>query len=226
MDSMPEMDGFPTLGAVITGDIIGSTRYTAEQRLQIRKVLLRCGEMQHLPYPVQVFQGDSWQLYITKPAGVLRTAVLMRAGLLALLPGMKVLSRMSLAVGMVDSAGESGDGEAYILSGRNLEKITRKSPSKMVITLGESFRLPVVQVESIQVILTGLDFITSRWTYLQAYAIMQVILGEEVDSIGSSWPAGPISKRAVDQHLQRAGWNAISSAIQYFETTIQSFLEK
>lgn len=116
--------------AVLTGDLIASTRAPPEA---VDKAMAALAEA-----AAQIstwagndtrftrFRGDGWQIYIANQALVLRATLLLLAKLRATGGGLK--TRLSVAVGTIDRLGDQGlagaTGEAFSLSGRNLDEMT------------------------------------------------------------------------------------------------------
>lgn len=229
------LPGDVQIGAVITGDIVRSTGYSVAQREKIRSAIPSI--MQALaaqpdyqavmPVPVQVFRGDSWQFLTTRPETALRVALYLRAVFLSgAISSLKVKSKMSIAVGAVyytQGKNSSGDGPAYMLSGQNLDQITRKSTSKLVFDVANPVTLPAPVLEGLRVICTGLDFISSGWTPAQARAIGQALLGGTSAQIAGKWGENGVTSRTIDRHLYRGGWGYLQHALIYFEDTLSGF---
>jgi hypothetical protein len=213
------------VGAVITGDIIRSSKFSVEQREEIRqtlgqsiKNLSQTGRFQKaLPFPVQVFRGDSWQALITDPALAVRMALYIRASLKADLPKFKVNTRMSIGVGRIHRMDTFGDGEAYILSGKGLDGITQKSKSQVVFLMEEGLPNQSMIEPAVMAILPAIDFISSSWTAKQALAVKGALLNWDANEITANWPKGLIVHRSVEIHFNRSGWGEIDSALTYIE---------
>ena len=68
-----------------------------------------------------------------------------------------------------------------------------------------------------------IDVLALDWTVRQAQAVAGALWGWTQERIGESWPQGAISQQAVGQHLDRAGWGGVESALQFFEQTLASY---
>jgi hypothetical protein len=214
------------VGAVITGDIIRSSKFSVEQREEIRqtldqsiKNLSQTGRFQKtLPFPVQVFRGDSWQVLISDPTLAVRMALYIRASLKADLPKYKVNTRMSIGVGHIHRLDSFGDGEAYILSGKGLDGITQKSKSQVVFLMEEGLPDQPMIEPAVMAILPAIDFMSSSWTAKQALAVKGGLLGWSADEIAAKWPEGMVLSRSLDKHFARSGWGEIESALIFIES--------
>ena len=117
--------------AVITGDIINSTRIRAERRtLLIDSILRVADELKILsPLQIEMFRGDSFQVVVDEPEEALRIAILLRAGLKCSTPlecGSAWDARIALGVGEISYGADKivmSDGEAFHFSGRELDGI-------------------------------------------------------------------------------------------------------
>lgn len=117
---------------VITGDIIGSTSFAMAERAEmldcIAKTLDEIGQAHTLRY--EFFRGDGVQIVVDEATEALLVGVLLRAGLRRRKESWDI--RLSVGVGKVEyMAGDVrvSDGEAFRLSGRELDKMGRSSLS-------------------------------------------------------------------------------------------------
>ena len=75
--------------AVLTGDIIGSSRLRSHQLESVRSALTRAmGAVRRwkrglVKGRTEFFRGDGWQVVLTDPAMAMRVAIFLRASLLA-----------------------------------------------------------------------------------------------------------------------------------------------
>jgi hypothetical protein len=123
--------------AVITGDIVSSTKFPETERLKLHDVMVQGGETLcrifplAMPWNLEIFRGDSWQLVVTDPSLSLRIALFYRAFLRAHLEEFKVDSRLAIALGTIDfiphNRISAGDGQAFQKSGHLLEKMPKHS---------------------------------------------------------------------------------------------------
>lgn len=221
--------------AVLTGDIIRSTRYSLEERKIIRETIHQISNLLRadsataslVPVPIRIFSGDSWQLLITSPAKSLWVGLLLRALLRSnsQIPG--VDTRFSIGIGeVVTTPGgiSSGDGEAFILSGRGLALPNRRKKENMTFSL--SPRLDISPgAEALRAILELIDALVLGWTNKQALAVSGALRGWKSDEIAARWPVGrPISRRMANHHLSKANWDAIQAGLKAYEAVILDLL--
>ena len=205
------------LGAIITGDIVNSTKLTVEEReLMLRNLQL----IPEVLAPVQnvsieIFRGDSFQLGISKTESALRCALAIRALLRShKVDGSKVLdARVAIGIGTLDyesDALSTSDGEAYRLSGRLLDNMNKsrlgiKTPWHEV---NEELELPTAFA----------DDIVSSWSHNQSKIILLNLISsrthaELAQELG-------ISRQMVDKSLKASKDELIEAYIKRYETLI------
>jgi hypothetical protein len=169
-----------------------------------------------IPFKIDVFRGDGWQLLMSDRQRCLRIGLFFRACLRAMLAGEHELdTRMAIALGSVDFVRErvsQGDGEAYRLSGHGLEAMPRKQ--RLILILSEDNQ-PV----ELTVIVRLLDAIVQGWTSRQALAIQGGLQGWASQKIAKKWP-NMISQQAITKHLAGAQWPAVEAALLYVELSL------
>ncbi len=208
--------------AVITGDIVSSSRLPEDDRRELHRVMnegaaaLREVFPEAVPADMDIFRGDSWQVLVTDPVFSLRVGLFYRAFLRARMQDNKVDTRMVIAVGTVDFVPDdhvsAGDGEAYRESGRTLERMPKSGRMQFVLA-GK----PREDSQAVDVVVQLLDVLAMHWTERQAQAVAGALRGWKQEKIAGSWKEKSISQQAVAQHLDRAGWHAVESGIEYFE---------
>lgn len=127
--------------AVLTGDIIGSTKLSeprhAYYSLRKLKEALTENFRNCLEFDLQTYRGDSWQLVLSRPEKAISIALFSRYFLLA---EEKIDSRVAIGIGEVDVLDEvsplDSSGTAFVESGRLLETIMGKRHSNIAITSG------------------------------------------------------------------------------------------
>ncbi len=215
--------------AVLTGDVVQSTRLSSEKFKDVQEILRRASDdvaqffPGRAPFPTEVFRGDSWQLLVTDPTDALRIALFVRAYLRA--DTKRVDTRISIGVGTVDTqpthgVGE-GRGEAFRLSG---ELLAKRTPSRMRFAMTKAHPDSWWQERSVATILAVLDLVVLRWTSAQALAIRGALVGWKQERIAESWPGGAITQQAAAQHLARAGWDGVREAVAYYEEIMRKWL--
>jgi hypothetical protein len=209
--------------AVLTGDIVGSSKLTKAARAKLPGLIKRASsETQKafpelVPLPVDVFRGDSWQLLVSDTARSLRVALYFRACLRSQSERGKGLdTRVAIAIGAVDFVPadrvSEGDGEAYRLSGSALEGLAASRYLAVKVAAGQ---LPAGLDVTVQL----LDAVAQGWTGKQAQAVAGALRGWTQEKIAEKWPAR-ISQPAVTKHLAKAFWPSVEAAVAFVEGTL------
>jgi hypothetical protein len=214
-------------GAVITGDIVGSSRLSRDEFRKAQGAIVRAGRELELhfpgkmPFPIELSRGDSWQIFLPDPVDALRMALFVRAFILA--EAERVDTRVAIGVGAVDKMPEKsvgdGRGDAFRLSGDLVEK---KRGGRIRIAIGGP---PEVARENraLSTMVTVLDEVVSRWTSAQATAVQGALLGRTQEEIATQWPGKAITQQAAGQHLARAGWDGTQEVIDYYEDVMRQW---
>lgn len=204
--------------AVLTGDIVRSTRLSQGELELTRTTLIKAAEALNdwraglLVGGPEFFRGDSWQLLLDDSSMALRVAIYLRASLLS--TGLSD-TRISIGIGSVEKIEPKislSTGEAFVLSGRGLDEMPRGS--HLGVRLPESDG----RIEWLRVIVALCDALMSSWTARQA-EIVRIAMDpaepgqkEIVEMLGDS-----ISRQAVGKTLDLAGWSEIQGALQLLE---------
>ncbi len=213
---------FPqTHGAILTGDVVHSSRLKVETRRNLPELLrhvsdeLRQAWPQEVPLDISIFRGDAWQILVKDPALALRAALFFRAGIIAGSTDTPLDTRIAVAVGAIDFVPKGGvtegDGPAYRESGKALDG------------LREPFRLSLTGEGTSQGVLASavaaplLDALIRNWTSRQAQAVQLRLRGLSQIEISARFRPKRISQQSVARHLERAQWPAIEAALVTLE---------
>lgn len=212
--------------AVITGDVNASSRLRQHEAKRLERVLVATYRnlKKHMPMFEAInftcFRGDSWQFVVDDAASAASAAVYFRASLLVESHDAfkkKLNSAAAIGIGSIDFLpdGEStfGAGEAYELSGKQLDKIRRRIPGMSASGLGP---LDIGVSASLGLI----DVLIRHWTHLQARAVCLAFQGLTQKEIADRWHPKKVTQQAVHKHLHNAGWPAIEPALKWISTTI------
>ena len=187
---------------IITADVVGSTQIKTEDRGELPALIHELiGEIAQcrpeLKLQVDIFRGDSFQVWIEKP----ECAPLLRAGLRmsALRAGEQQLdARISVGIGDVayrDARVSQSDGEAFVLSGRGFDQLG-KQQRLMVQTPSETAN------EELRVETAFVDDIVSNWSALHSKIMYQALLREM--SQGELAEKNNTSQQNVRKRLEKA----------------------
>ena len=216
--------------AVITGDLVGSSKLTIDGQLNISSVIQSAAAKISTHYQssihgdIDIFRGDSWQMVITEPAFSLRIGLLLRSLLLSA-PGFKQLdTRFSIGFGSIKYLPENnistGNGEAFLLSGTGLEHC--KKPIRMCLNFPQGFRSSTTR--ALNIIIRLIDLHVQHWTNKQADSVSGALIGLTQREIANNWVKEPVTQQAISQHLEGAGWIQINDSLEYFESILPTLL--
>ncbi len=210
------------LVAVLTGDVVRSSRLPLSERAALASVLqARCEAVRAafgkdlLPFGVDTFRGDGFQTLVAHPGLALRVAVYFRAAFRCDPDTGFSDLRIAVGVGRVEYTGQrvsEGLGPAYELSGRRLDAMTRGE------RLGIAADVDGFDPDAWSVISALMDTVAASWTSKQALAISGAVRGMTQQAIADDWPT-PIRQQTVGDHLVRGGWRAIKAVLAFYENS-------
>lgn len=225
---------------VLTGDIVASTKLPAGTRSELPEILFAATEearesfAEAISAPAQVFRGDSFQIVLSEPRQALAVSLYIRCAIRIRVAAKKADVRIAIGLGPVDALPEgrdsSGSGEAFVLSGRCLEALSRNRRLGLATWHREANGEPpggggVETPSAIDVVLGLLDWLASGWTERQCVAVSGALKGWTQEVIAHHWPGRAISQQAVAQHLDRVGWASIEPALAYFEAWVDELVD-
>lgn len=204
--------------AVLSGDLIHSSRLSADDIRQTRAILTETvsSHAVSLIGEIEFFSGDSWQLALKAPEQSLRLALILQARLKA---NGKAGTRISLSIGAADDIQPQkislSTGEAFTLSGRGLAAMS--SQFDLDITLTDQTRDTASLARALVRMTSAF---ANDWTARQA----------EIISLAITWPddtheqlgqrlTPPVRKQTITNALKGANWRAVSEALSAFENT-------
>lgn len=217
---------FPTKRyAVLTGDIVNSSKLTKVDRKLLPGVIKRAARETKKAFPdavpleIEVFRGDSWQMLVLDPVLSLRIGLYFRACLRSGQErGRGLDTRTAIALGAIDFVPKGkvseGDGEAYRASGQALESLPA---GRFLAVTGAAFPQP----NPLDAITVLMDALIQDWTGKQARAVAGALRGWTQERIAKAWPES-ISQQAITKHLGGAHWPAFETAVAFSE----QYLEK
>ncbi len=209
--------------AVITGDIVDSTKLDSGQRNRLFKILKNTFSVIKKIEPTtsfKVFRGDSFQGISESPQMALGYAIMIRAALRTVeqdaLENMWD-ARIAVGIGKVEYPDKEilkADGEAFRNSGRMLNKM--KSDERILI------KTPWKSVnEEFDVTCALSDGIIKKWSSSQAQVIVKQIAGMNQTEIAEELK---ISQAATHYRLKAANWDAINRFLKRYQTVINQNL--
>jgi hypothetical protein len=218
--------------AVITGDIIQSTRMPAVQRDALVKSIQQALKIWEKDFHCrsEFFRGDSFQCYLPHPHDALRLMLLLKTYIRSLNPSSAftltakknrakssaiVLStpiidaRMALGIGEAEAGRRlaTSAGVAFELSGHLLDDLKSRKQTLGIAT-GDDF------AEELETEAVLLDALLSRASALQCEVLSYKLLGHHETAIAK---ALRINQSAVNQRSKAGNWNAIEAMVNRYE---------
>lgn len=206
--------------AVLTGDLVGYSRYKPKDR---KEVLLHLKDsFKKLPLDITaskfwVFRGDSFQGILSRPEEALKAALIIRSSLVSRYKGKRsrLDARIAIGIGTVDylprRVGE-GDGEAFRNSGMELDGMKKSEKNLIVKTPWKELN------DELSTECALLDAVIERWTKEQAEAIMYQIMGLTQEEIARILK---ISQPAVFHRLRTCGSRAVQEFLKRYKDAIK-----
>jgi len=206
--------------AVLTGDLVGYTRFKTGDR---KEVLLHLKDsFKKIPTEISaskfwIFRGDSFQGILSRPEEALKAALLIRSSLIAEYKGKRsrLDARIAIGLGVIDymprRVGE-GDGEAFRNSGLELDGMKQSEKNLIVKTPWKELDIEL-KTECVL-----LDAVIERWTREQAEAVMYQLLGHTQEEIAGILN---ISQPAVFHRLRTSGSRAIQEFLQRYNEAVK-----
>lgn len=203
-------------GAVITADIVNSTRLSKAETKKLMKSLLAL--LQEHKY--EFFRGDSFQVYVKSPADALSLLLQMRTAAMKLptetsMPVADI--RASLAIGAVKLPIKdlrTAADEAFILSGRTFDKM--KPGQRLTITCNEKNQTANL---GLGVVAQFIDYLFQRLTTRQASVVAELLMKRTQTETARKLKK---SQATIHKHIQSAGWPEIEKLLTDYQLLIDS----
>lgn len=209
------------LHCVITGDLVASTMVKAEAihamfidlATTLKDRLTAVGG----DYIFQ-FRGDGFQMLCNDLGSGVTTMLLVKAWLTwhshEYAEGKHLETRLFLGVGPMVTGKTLGSssGEAFVLSGRGLDKLS--PPSTMGIAIAGRENRGLIHVVNL------LDEISSRWKPAQCETMFYLLHGMNYTDIAETTGR---SKSTISQAGRSLGWPRLKSTIAYIEQELASY---
>lgn len=201
------------LQAVLTGDIVNSTRLSAANEKRLLKGLKKI----LYSYKYEFYRGDSFQIYLKNPADALRIALLCRAAAISVPSNeenMHADVRISIGLGTVKSPVKvlsSAKGEAFLLSGRMLDELAKSGRRLSIAVNG-----PIAGI-AFEVIADYLNSIFDVMTDKQAVVVFELLAGKTQKNVSDKLKK---SKSTISQHVTSGRWYEIEKLLKQYENVI------
>jgi hypothetical protein len=203
--------------AILTGDIVNSSRLPVAEE----KLLLKTLDRTLKPYPHEYYRGDSFQAYIEDPHIALRIALQCRAIAISFTKDYGSIPydiRISIGMGAVERPVKklsNAKGQAFLLSGRYLDEISRTN-TRLIIVTGND-----LANTGLKILTTYIDSIFINMTARQAQVITRLLAGDTQQKIAKALGK---SKSTVHQLTVSGRWPEIEEQILQFENLINHLI--
>ena len=203
-------------GAVITADIVNSTRLSKAETKKLMKNLLALLQ----PHKYEFFRGDSFQVYVKTPADALLVLLQMRTAAMKLptetsMPVADI--RASIGIGAVKPPLKdlrTASDEAFILSGRTFDKM--KPGQRLTITCNEKNQTANL---GLGVVAQFIDYLFQRLTTRQASVVAELLMKRTQTETARKLKK---SQATIHKHIQSAGWPQIEKLLTDYQLLIDS----
>jgi hypothetical protein len=221
--SLPDATRLPkrAIAAVLTGDIVNSTKLLLTQEARLIKALgeildsFRGKRRLH-----EFYRGDSFQIYLDDPVEALRMALVCRALAIEVTGDeeTEVVSdiRISIGIGEVKLPIHQlgiAKGDAFILSGRRFDQL-QQSEQRLAIGCG----VPLADI-GFQVMADYLDSIFKGMTAKQARVIQELLQGTTQQQLAVTLNK---SKSTISQLANTGRWAEIEQLLLQYEQLIKN----
>jgi hypothetical protein len=200
--------------AVLTGDIVNSTKLKAKTERKLLKVMGKLME----PYKYEFYRGDSFQVYVKDPEKSLRLALLCRTAAISISQTDDPTNsdiRISIGIGEttypVRTLG-AAKGEAFLLSGRAFDELEKTGER-----LSFSTTNPLANL-ALAVIADHINSIYKEMTGKQAEVIFELLKGQSQQEVAEILKK---SKSTIHQHVISGRWNEIEKLLTQFENILK-----
>lgn len=210
------------IGAIITGDIVDSTKMVADER---NSMLLMLQSLPSLLLPLtkidlEIFRGDSFQIRVSNPVVSLTAALAIRANIRSFKfaeHNRQWDARLAIGIGTMEYENgtlATSDGEAYRASGRGLDSIGKR---RLII------ETPWKEVNKELLVSTAFaDDIITGWTQSQSRVIFQSLTtGLSHAEIGNRLG---ITRQMVDKALRAGKEDLMELYINRFKELVKERL--
>jgi hypothetical protein len=210
--------------AVITGDIIDSTKYSSEELALLLNVLHQEFNSIKDSYSAEfkIFRGDSFQGVVKDTSKALDIVLLIKTAINKIaiqndkINGLPDL-RIAIGIGEVDLLRPSileSNGEAFQFSGRTLDAMKGDYPRLLLKTSDENLN------DEFNVHFGLFDSISSKWSTASAEVVYYLHKGFKEREIAEKLG---INQSAVNHRKKVANWDSISLLLERYRAVINTF---
>ena len=207
--------------AVITGDLIDSTKYTSQELDTILDVVNQEFEHFRSVYDAdfKIFRGDSFQGIVLDPTIALDLVITIKTAVNKIPIKNKKISglpdfRIAIGIGTINLKRESileSNGEAFQFSGRALDTMKGDYPRLLLKTADDDLN------DEFNVHFSLFDSVTSKWSMSSAEVIYYLHKGYKEVKIAETLG---INQSAVNHRKKVANWDSISLLLDRYRSAV------
>lgn len=225
---------------VLSGDIVSSTSLTQSEREELIQSLEKLIQNLTIRYNIygRILKGDYLECVIPEPGNALRIALIIKSYikyLAATARGIPAESnrikyykthgiRVALGYGNLSNFNKEKDiidGEAIYLSGREISGESTYNKERLIIKNSLFFASNYTALNEVFTpIFALLDVLLTKATARQCEVLYLKLQNFSEEEIAKKLGIG---QSAVNQHSTGLGWNAIESAVHYFDRHLSRF---
>ncbi|WP_158860182.1 transcriptional regulator [Lunatibacter salilacus] len=201
--------------AVITGDIIGSTKISPENWLPVLKAALKTWGKE--PADWEIYRGDSFQLKISNPMQAIEAAVYIKAAIKTIL---ELDVRLGIGLGEINYTAKKiteSNGTAFIHSGEVFEQLSKMNQEMAIKSPWDQFDMEMNLMLKLALIPMN------QWTVSAAIAVWEVLKKPDLTQKELGAKLG-ITQHAVSARLSRAHMEVIQEWMAYYPIKLKTYL--
>ena len=215
--------------AVLTGDIVGSSRLNTEERIIMLSILKssfseinKIYKSNIIESPLEIFRGDSFQVVLSKPENALLSVLFIRSAIRKTFNFNKrkaIDARIAIGLGNISffpsEKSSEGDGEAFRNSGISLDRM--KKNRRLII------HTPWHEVDDeLNTSFFLLDNIICNWSSKKAEAINERLKGNTQEEIANKLS---VKQASVNERLEISGYSAIEKLLSRYSKIIEMYAD-
>lgn len=196
------------ISAVITADIVNSTLLSPKLEKSLKNTFLSILK----PYKSEFYRGDSFQVYINEPQIALKIVFQIRtaARRIALLHDIRASIGIAEEVSPVINL-NNAKGEAFIMSGRAFEDMTKTERRLLIRSSDESINV------ALDVISRFADNLLTNLTSKQAEVVFELLSDSTQTEAAKKLKK---SQATINKHAQSADWTDIQELLENYQQLI------
>lgn len=201
------------LGAVITADIVNSTKLSRPEYKKLVKNLTAL--LQRHQY--EFFRGDSFQVLVKSPEEALKILLQLRTAAMKLSGTSMPLAdvRASIGIGSIKlpvKSFQTASGDVFVLSGRSFDRMLKEE--RLMIICDEKYKAINL---GLKLVSQFIDYLFQRLTFKQAGVVHELLMNRTQMETAKRLKK---SQATVHKHTQAAGWPELEKLLNDYKNLI------